>query len=121
MNVHGGQATSLPSVAFRSSWPRRRFCCTRETTDLWLNSVPAASTAWPISKSAAFQAILESPMQLTKLDSAWFLAPGYKVQLTNHSSYPLIADLGIRVDTSSAAEVALGFQTYWTACCNQGR
>jgi len=62
--------------------------------------------------SAAYQAILESPMQITKLHSAWLLPPGYKIQLTNYPSYPLISDLGIRVDATGTAEVAIGFQTY---------
>jgi hypothetical protein len=71
--------------------------------------------------SAIFQAILESPMQITKLHSAWFLPPGFKVQLTNYSSYPLLSDLGIRVDDTGAAEVALGFQTFWDCVLQPGR
>jgi hypothetical protein len=71
--------------------------------------------------SASYQAILESPMQITKLHGAWFLPPGYKVQLTNYPSYPLISDLGIRVDGSGVADVALGFQTYWDCVLQPGR
>jgi hypothetical protein len=72
-------------------------------------------------ESAAFQAILESPMQITHLHSAWFLPPGYKVQLTNFPSYPLISDLGLRVDANGVADVALGFQTYWDCVLQPGR
>jgi hypothetical protein len=72
-------------------------------------------------ESASYQAILESPMQITKLHAAWFLAPGYKVQLTDYPSYPLISDLGIRVDSSGAADVALGFQAYWDCILQPGR
>lgn len=71
--------------------------------------------------SASYQAILESPMQITKLHSAWFLPAGYKVQLTNYPSYPLISDLGIRVDANGVADVALGFQTYWDCILQPGR
>jgi len=71
--------------------------------------------------SAAYQAILESPMQITKVYSTWFLAPGYKLQLTDYPSYPLISDLGIRVDAAGCAEVALGFQTYWDCILQPGR
>lgn len=71
--------------------------------------------------AASYQAILESPMQITKLHSAWFLPAGYKVQLTNYPSYPLISDLGIRVDHNGVADVALGFQTYWDCVLQPGR
>jgi hypothetical protein len=71
--------------------------------------------------AASYQAILESPMQITKLHSAWFLPPGYKLQLTNYSSYPLISDLGLRVDNTGTAEIALGFQTYWDCVLQPGR
>jgi hypothetical protein len=70
--------------------------------------------------SAAFQALVESPMQINKLHSAWFLPPGFKVKLTDYPSYPLISDLGIRVDDNGVAEVALGFQTYWDAVLQPG-
>jgi hypothetical protein len=71
--------------------------------------------------SAAFQAVMESPMQITKLHSAWFLPPGFKVRLTDYPSYPLISDLGIRVDASGTADVALGFQTYWDCVLQPGK
>jgi hypothetical protein len=70
--------------------------------------------------SAAFQALVESPMQITKLHSAWFLPPGFKVKLTDYPSYPLISDLGIKVDENGVADVALGFQTYWDAVLQPG-
>lgn len=70
---------------------------------------------------ASYQAILESPMQITKLYSAWFLGHGYKLQLTDYSSYPLISDLGIRVDATGTAEIALGFQTYWDCVLQPGK
>jgi hypothetical protein len=72
-------------------------------------------------ESASYQAILESPMQITKFHSAWFLPQGYKIQLTNYPSYPLISDLGLRVDASGQAEVALGFQTYWDCVLQPGK
>lgn len=71
--------------------------------------------------NASYQAILESPMQITNLHSAWFLPPGYKVQLKNYPSYPLISDLGIKVDDHGVADVALGFQTYWDCVLQPGR
>ena len=71
--------------------------------------------------SASWQAILESPMQITKLYSSWLLPPGYQVQLTNYPSYPLISDLGIRVDATGRADVALGFQTYWDCVLQPGK
>lgn len=71
--------------------------------------------------AASYQAILESPMEITNLHSAWFLPPGFKIQLTDYPSYPLISDLGIRVDDSGVADVALGFQTYWDCVLQPGR
>ncbi len=71
-------------------------------------------------ESAAFQAILESPMQITNLHSAWMLPSGIRIQLTDYPSYPLISDLGIRVDANGIADVALGFQTYWDCVLQPG-
>jgi hypothetical protein len=71
--------------------------------------------------AASYQAILESPMQITKLHSAWFLPQGFRIQLTDYPSYPLISDLGIRVDANGAADVAIGFQTYWDCVLQPGR
>lgn len=71
--------------------------------------------------NASYQAILESPMQITNFHSAWFLPSGYRIQLTDYPSYPLISDLGIRVDANGVAEVALGFQTYWDCVLQPGR
>jgi hypothetical protein len=69
---------------------------------------------------ASYQAILESPMQITKFHSGWMLPSGYKVQLTDYPSYPLISDLGLRVDSNGIADVALGFQTYWDCVLQPG-
>jgi hypothetical protein len=69
---------------------------------------------------ASYQAIVESPMQITNFHSAWFLPQGFKVRLTNYPTYPLISDLGIKVDTNGAADVALGFQTYWDCVLQPG-
>ena len=71
--------------------------------------------------SAAYQAIIESPMQITNFHSGWFLPPGYKVQLTDYPNYPLISDLGIRVDADGMADVALGFQTNWDCVLQPGK
>lgn len=74
-----------------------------------------------IPTNASYQAIIESPMQITKLHSAWFLPAGYRMQLTDYPSYPLISDLGIKVDANGIADVVLGFQTYWDCVLQPGR
>lgn len=66
--------------------------------------------------SAGYQALIESPMQITHLRSAWFLPKGFSVQLTDYASYPLISDLGIKADENGVAESVLSFQTNWD--CN---
>ncbi|HEV7239149.1 MAG TPA: hypothetical protein VGQ36_07900 [Thermoanaerobaculia bacterium] len=65
---------------------------------------------------AGFQALIESPMEITKLNSAWFLPDGFSIRLTNYASYPLISDLGIKVDANSVAKSVLSFQMNWD--CN---
>ena len=55
-------------------------------------------------------------MQITKLTSAWFLPSGFSIQLTDYASYPLISDLGIKVDANGVAESVMSFQTNWD--CN---
>lgn len=67
-------------------------------------------------ESAGYQALIESPMQITDLHSAWFLPKGFSLQLTDYASYPLISDLGIEVDANGKAESVLSFQTNWD--CN---
>lgn len=61
--------------------------------------------------SAAFQALVESPMQITKVHSNWLLPDGFTIQLTDYPSYPVISDLGIKVDDKGVAQVALAFQS----------
>ena len=63
--------------------------------------------------SAGYQALVESIMQITKLNSAWFLPDGFTIQLTDYASYPLISDLGIKVDANGVATSAMSFQTNW--------
>jgi hypothetical protein len=60
--------------------------------------------------SAAYQALIESPMEITSVHSSWFLPEGFRVQLTNYASYPLISDLGIVVDANNEAASVLSFQ-----------
>jgi hypothetical protein len=72
-------------------------------------------------QSAGFQALIESPMQITKLISAWFLPKGFSVQLTDYASYPLISDLGIKVDANGVAESVLSFQTNWDCTLQPGK
>lgn len=72
-------------------------------------------------ESAAFQALIESPMEITNLHSAWFLPPGFTLQLTDYPSYPLISDLGIRVDANGVASSVLSFQTNWDCVLQPGK
>lgn len=72
-------------------------------------------------ESAGYQALIESPMQITKLHSAWFLPPGFTLQLTDYASYPLISDLGIRVDANGVATSLLSFQTNWDCTLQPGK
>lgn len=67
-------------------------------------------------ESAGYMALVESPMQITYLRSAWFLPQGFSLQLTDYASYPLISDLGIKVDANNVAQSVLSFQTNWD--CN---
>jgi hypothetical protein len=63
--------------------------------------------------SAGYQALIEFPMQIDRMHSAWLLPPGYRVQLTDYPSYPLISDLGIEVqevDGKYMADSVLSFQ-----------
>jgi hypothetical protein len=71
-------------------------------------------------QSAGFQALIESPMQITKLNSAWFLPPGFTLQLTDYASYPIISDLGIKVDANGVAESVMSFQTNWDCVLQPG-
>lgn len=71
--------------------------------------------------AASYQALIESPMQITKFHSGWFLPQGYKIRLTDYPSYPLISDLGIRVDATGTADVVLGFQTFWDCILQPGK
>ena len=61
--------------------------------------------------AAAFQALVESPMQITHVHSAWLLPDGFSIQLTDYASYPLISDLGIKVDAAGRAQSVLSFQS----------
>ena len=72
-------------------------------------------------ESAGFQALIESPMQITKLISAWFLPSGFTLQLTDYASYPLISDLGIKVDDNGIAESVISFQTNWDCTLQPGK
>lgn len=71
--------------------------------------------------SAGYQALVESPMQITKLHSAWFLSEGFTVQLTNYASYPLITDLGIEVDADNVAKSVMSFQLNWDCILQPGK
>ena len=71
--------------------------------------------------SAGYQALVESIMQITKLNSAWFLPPGFTIQLTDYASYPLISDLGIKVDANGVAESVMSFQTNWDCTLLPGK
>jgi len=71
--------------------------------------------------SAAFQAVIESPMQITKLHSAWLLPEGYTIQLTDYASYPLISDLGIEVDDQGAAKSILSMQMDFDCILQPGK
>lgn len=71
--------------------------------------------------SAGFQALIESPMQITNLISTWFLPKGFTVQLTDYASYPLISDLGIKVDANGVAESVMSFQTNWDCTLQPGQ
>ena len=60
--------------------------------------------------SAGYQALIQSPMQITKTHSMWRLPDGFKIQLTDYASYPIISDLGIEVDANNIATVVQAFQ-----------
>lgn len=66
-----------------------------------------------LPESAGYMALVESPMQITNLISTWFLPPGFSIQLTDYASYPLISDLGIKVDENNVAASVMSFQTNW--------
>lgn len=74
-----------------------------------------------LPESAGYQALIESPMQITKLHSAWFLPPGFTIQLTNYASYPLISDLGIQVDANNVAASVMSFQLNWDCILQPGK
>jgi hypothetical protein len=71
--------------------------------------------------SSSFQALVESPMDITSLNSAWVLPRGFTVQLTDYPSYPLISNLGLKVDQNNVAEVAFAYQTNWDCILQPGR
>lgn len=60
--------------------------------------------------SAGYQALLETPMRIDRINSAWRLPPGYRIQLTNYASYPIIENLGIEVDERNIATSLLSLQ-----------
>jgi hypothetical protein len=72
-------------------------------------------------ESAGFQALIESPMQITRVNSAWFLPAGFTLQLTDYASYPLISDLGIKVDANNIATSVMSFQTNWDCTLAPGK
>ena len=71
--------------------------------------------------SAGYQALIESPMQITRLNSAWFLPHGFSIQLTDYASYPVISNLGIKVDANNVAQSVLSFQTNWDCVLQPGQ
>ena len=60
-------------------------------------------------------------MQITNLISSWFLPKGFSVQLTDYASFPLISDLGIKVDANGVAESVMSFQTNWDCTLQPGQ
>jgi len=71
--------------------------------------------------SAAYQALIESPMQITNFNSSWLLPDGYRVRVNDHASYPLVTDLGIEVDANSEAASVLSFQLNFDCVLQPGR
>jgi hypothetical protein len=71
--------------------------------------------------AAAYQALVESPMQITKLNYAWLLPPNFGVKLTDYPSYPLISDLGITVDKDGLATSVLSYQLNFDAVLQPGQ
>lgn len=70
--------------------------------------------------AAAYQALIESPMQITAVRYAWLFPPGFSVQLTDYPSYPLISDLGITVDQNNMATSVLSYQVNFDAVLQAG-
>jgi hypothetical protein len=70
--------------------------------------------------SAGYQALIEASMTLTSFNSAWFLAPGFAVKLTDYPSYPIISDLGIEVDRDNVAQSLLSFQLNYDCMLDTG-
>lgn len=54
-------------------------------------------------RNACYQAVIESPMNVTAFRGGGMLDSGFKVTLTNYASYPMISDLGLVPDFGSAA------------------
>ena len=71
--------------------------------------------------SAAYQALIESPLQITKFKSAWMLPPGFSIKLTDYPTYPLISDLGIEVDADNVAKSHFSFQTNYDCILQTGK
>lgn len=71
--------------------------------------------------SAGYQALLESPMQITNFKSAWMLPPGFSIKLTDYPSYPIISDFGIEVDADNVARSHFSFQTHYDCVIQTGR
>ena len=70
---------------------------------------------------AAYQALIEAPMQITAMRYAWLLPEGFQVQLTDYPSYPLISDLGITVDKNNVATSILSYQVNFDANLTAGK
>jgi hypothetical protein len=71
--------------------------------------------------AASYQAVIEGPMQITRLNSAWMLPEGFSVKLTDYPSYPIISDLGIEVDGSGIAKSVLSYQLNFNCLMPEGK
>jgi hypothetical protein len=61
-------------------------------------------------RSAGYQALIEAPLEINQMNTAWVLPPGYRIKINNYPSYPILDNLGIIVDEEGMAKSVASFQ-----------
>jgi hypothetical protein len=71
--------------------------------------------------SSGYAVLIEGPMTITKLHRASMLPDGYTIQLTDYASYPLISDLGIKVNGQGVAKSLMSYEVSFDCTLELGK